>query len=144
MGFGRRFVRRSVRRAVRKSVRHATPRPVRKATHPVRTARNAATPRPVKQASRAAYTVRHPVGAAENKVVGAALNSPKPRRSPKPRPSPRPRRSKQDASPWVGFVIIFGVILGLVLLIVNVWLALGVIVLALVVPAIVQNGMAKR
>jgi hypothetical protein len=62
------------RRVVRKSVRKATPRPVRKAMHPARTARNAVTPRPVKQASRAAYTVRHPVGAAENKVIGAALN----------------------------------------------------------------------
>ena len=63
------------RRAVRKSVRRATPRPVRKAMHPARTVRNAATPRPVKQISRAAYTVRNPVGAAENKMIGAALNA---------------------------------------------------------------------
>jgi hypothetical protein len=63
------------RRVVRKTVRKATPRPVRKAMHPVRTAKNAVTPRPVRQVSRAAYTVRHPVGAAENKLIGAALNA---------------------------------------------------------------------
>src|SRR5258708_5266586 len=63
------------RRVVRKSVRKATPRPLRKATHPARTVRNAVTPRPVKQVSRAAYTVRHPVGAAENKAIGAALSA---------------------------------------------------------------------
>jgi hypothetical protein len=63
------------RRVVRKSVRRATPRPVRKAMHPARTVKNAATPRPVKQISRAAYTVRNPVGAAENKLIGAALNA---------------------------------------------------------------------
>lgn len=62
------------RRVVRKSVRKATPRPVRKAMHPARTAKNAVTPRSVKQVSRAAYTVKHPVGAAENKVIGTALN----------------------------------------------------------------------
>ncbi len=43
--------------------------------HPARTVRYAATPRPVKKASRAAYTVRHPVGAAENKAIGAALSA---------------------------------------------------------------------
>jgi hypothetical protein len=68
------------RRAVRKSVRRATPRPVRQAMHPARTARNAVTPRPVKQVSRAAYTARHPVGAAENAVIGAALYPPRRRR----------------------------------------------------------------
>lgn len=62
------------RRVVRKSARKATPRPVRQAMHPARTVKNAVTPRPVKQVSRAAYTGRHPVGAAENKVIGAALN----------------------------------------------------------------------
>jgi hypothetical protein len=62
------------RRVVRKSVRKATPRPVRKAMHPVRTARRAVTPRPVRQVSRAVYTVTNPSGAAENKLIGAALN----------------------------------------------------------------------
>lgn len=63
------------RRVVRKSVRKATPRPVRQAMHPARTVKNVVTPRPVKQISRAAYTVRNPLGAAENKVIGAALNA---------------------------------------------------------------------
>jgi hypothetical protein len=63
------------RRVVRKSVRKATPRPVRQAMHPARTVRNAATPRPVKQVSRAAYTARHPVGAGENKLIGAILRA---------------------------------------------------------------------
>jgi len=65
MGFGRRLV--------RKSVRKATPRSVRKAMHPARTVKNAVTPRPMKKISRGAYTVTHPVGAAENAVIGAAL-----------------------------------------------------------------------
>ena len=68
------------RRIVRKSVRRVTPRPVRKAMHPARTVRKAVTPRPVRQASRAVYTVRHPVGAAENKAIGAALYPSRPRR----------------------------------------------------------------
>lgn len=63
------------RRVVRKSVRKATPRPVRKAMHPARTVKDAVTPRPVRQASRAAYTVRHPVGAGENKLIGAILSA---------------------------------------------------------------------
>lgn len=61
------------RRLVRKSVRKATPRSIRKAMHPVRTARNAVTPRPVKQLSRAVYTVTNPLAAAENALIGAAL-----------------------------------------------------------------------
>jgi hypothetical protein len=63
------------RRIVRKTVRKATPRPVRQVMHPARTVKNAVTPRPVKQASRAVYTVRHPVGATENMMIGAALNA---------------------------------------------------------------------
>jgi hypothetical protein len=62
------------RRVVRKSARKATPRPVRQALHPARTVKNAVTPEPVRQFGRAAYTVTHPVGAAENRVIGAALN----------------------------------------------------------------------
>jgi hypothetical protein len=61
------------RRIVRKSVRRATPRPIRKAMHPVRTATNAVTPRSVKKLSRGVYTVSHPVGAIENKAIGAVL-----------------------------------------------------------------------
>jgi hypothetical protein len=64
------------RRVVRKSVRRATPRPVRQAMHPARAVKNAVTPRPVKQVSRATYTVRHPIGATENKLIGAALYPP--------------------------------------------------------------------
>ena len=52
------------RQVVKKSVRKATPRGVRKATHPVRTVTNAVTPRPVKKATRAVYTVTNPIGAA--------------------------------------------------------------------------------
>jgi hypothetical protein len=63
------------RRIVRKSVRKATPRSVRRAVHPVRTAKRAVTPRPVRQVSRALYTVTNPLGAAENKLIGAALNT---------------------------------------------------------------------
>lgn len=62
------------RRLVRKSVRAATPRSVRRAMHPVRTAVHAATPRPIRQLSRVAYTVTNPLGAAENALIGAALN----------------------------------------------------------------------
>ncbi len=79
------------RRMVRKSVRKATPRPVRKAIHPARTARSAVTPRPVRQVNRAAYTVRHPVGAAENRAIDAVLN---PRRK-------RRRTSRRRRSGWL-------------------------------------------
>ena len=76
MGFGRRLVRRTARkaarRAVHRTVRSVTPRPVRQAAHPVRTARIAATPRPVHQMTRTAWTVRHPVRAAESKIIAAA------------------------------------------------------------------------
>ncbi|MGW1750978.1 hypothetical protein ACWCRD_36265 [Streptomyces sp. NPDC002092] len=60
---------------VRKSVRKATPRSVRHAMHPARTVKNAVTPRPVKQLSRAKYVVTNPIGAAENKIIDAALGS---------------------------------------------------------------------
>ena len=63
------------RRVVRKTVRKATPRPVRQAMHPARTIKYAVTPRPVRQASRAVYTITNPLGAAENKLIGAALNA---------------------------------------------------------------------
>ncbi len=73
MGFGRRLI--------RKTVRKATPRTVRRAMHPVRTVKNAVTPRPVQQLSRAVYTVTNPLGAAENKLIGAMLNGGGHRRS---------------------------------------------------------------
>lgn len=63
------------RRVVRKSVRKATPRTVRRAMHPARTARHAVTPRPIKQLSRGMYTVTNPLGAAENALIGSALNA---------------------------------------------------------------------
>jgi len=79
------------RRIVRKSVRKATPRSVRRAMHPARTVKNAVTPRPVKQLSRTKYVVTNPVGAAENKVIGAALgNGSKRRTARRPATGPRP------------------------------------------------------
>lgn len=72
------------RRIVRKSIRKATPRSVRKALHPVRTAKNALTPRPIKKLSRAIYTVTNPIGAAQNAAIGAILY-PGGRRSSAPR-----------------------------------------------------------
>lgn len=42
---------------------------------PVRTVKYAVTPRPVRQVSRAVYTITNPLGAAENKLIGAALNA---------------------------------------------------------------------
>jgi hypothetical protein len=62
------------RRIVRKTVRKATPRPVRQASHPVRTVERKVTPRPVRQAGYAVHNVTHPVAAAENKAIGAVLN----------------------------------------------------------------------
>jgi hypothetical protein len=108
------------RRVVRKSVRRATPRQVRRAMHPARAARNAVTPRPVKRASRAAYTARHPVGAAENAMIGAALNP----------PSLRRRRG------GCGFGA-FGVIAGLILLAVFPWwVPVLIIPAAILIPLI--------
>jgi hypothetical protein len=90
MGFGRRLV--------RKTVRKATPRPVRRAMHPVRTVRYAATPRPVRQVSRAVYTVTNPLGAAENKLIGAALSSGSRRRASPSRGGPSTRSRSAPAS----------------------------------------------
>jgi DNA segregation ATPase FtsK/SpoIIIE, S-DNA-T family len=84
------------RRLVRKTVRKATPRPVRKAMHPVRTAKYAVTPRPIRQASRVVYTVRNPVGAAENKIIGAIVEA-----------GSGPRRSGRAAT-WGLLRILFG------------------------------------
>lgn len=62
------------RRVMRKGVRKATPRSVRKAMHPVGSMKSAVTPRAVKRMSRSIYTVTNPLGAAENALIGAALN----------------------------------------------------------------------
>jgi hypothetical protein len=117
------------RRVARKSVRRATPRLARHAMHPARTARNAVIPRQVKQVSRAAYTARHPVGAAENEMIGAALYPPRPRR----------RHAR-----WA----LGGLVLGFILFIVSPWLGLAVVVLAIVVPVIAwcstRRGMPPR
>lgn len=61
------------RRVVRISVRKATPKSVRRVTHPVRTTKNALTPRPVRRASRTVYQASHPIKAAENYVIRTAL-----------------------------------------------------------------------
>ena len=57
----------------RRLVRHTTPRSVRRAMHPVRTARIAATPRSIRRASFIAYSVTNPLGAAENKLISSAF-----------------------------------------------------------------------
>ncbi len=46
-----------------------------RAMHPVRAAKYAVTPRLVRQASRVVYTITNPLGAAENELIGAALNA---------------------------------------------------------------------
>ena len=69
MGAGRRLVRKTARKAARRTVRTVTPRPVRKAVHPVRTARIAATPRPVRQVTRATWALQHPVRAARSEII---------------------------------------------------------------------------
>jgi hypothetical protein len=112
------------RRAVRKSVRRATPRSVRRAMHPARTAKNAVTPRPVKQVSRAAYTVRHAAGAAENAMIGAALYPPRRKRG--------------------GWLVAIGVIGGLVTLAVLPWWFLPLLILALVILFLIVRRRARR
>ena len=87
MGFGRRLV--------RKSIRKATPRTVRRAVHPVRTARYAATPKSVKKASRVLYTATNPLGAIENAAIGAVLN-PGSRRRHRPSRASAPPLSRQS------------------------------------------------
>jgi Ftsk gamma domain len=69
VGAGRRLVRKTARKAARRTVRTVTPRPVRKAVHPVRTARIAATPRPVRQVTRATWALQHPVRAARSEII---------------------------------------------------------------------------
>jgi hypothetical protein len=65
------------------------PRSVRRAAHPVRTARRAVTPKPIKKIKRSIYVATNPLGAlegaAENAVVGALRS--KPRRGSKHRAS---------------------------------------------------------
>jgi hypothetical protein len=69
MGFGKRIV--------RQSVRAATPRTVRKATHPVRTAKTAVTPDAILKAKLVAIDLANPVGAVENAAIRAVLKAPK-------------------------------------------------------------------
>ncbi len=90
------------RRVMRKSVRKATPRSVRKAMHPIGSMKSAVTPRPVKRMSRSIYTVTNPLGAAENALIGAALNGGRksPRRS--SRGHPISRKAAGRASSRVG------------------------------------------
>jgi hypothetical protein len=86
-------------------------------------------PRPVKQVSRAACTVRHPVGAAENKAIGAVLYPPRPR--------PRSKRSH-------GKVAIGGVIIGLIMLAVLPWWVSVLFILAMIVVPIIARHYARR
>jgi hypothetical protein len=92
------------RRLVRKSVRKATPRSVRRAMHPVRTVKHSVTPRPVKQMSRAMYTVTNPLGAAENKVIGAALSGSGKRSAGRQRAVPRTAQATATQSATAGGV----------------------------------------
>lgn len=90
MGFGRRLA--------RKAVRRATPRSVRRAMHPVRTAKRAVTPKAVRKVSRAVYTMTNPLGAAENKLIGAALGSGHKRRRSTTQRRTRSARTSHPAS----------------------------------------------
>jgi hypothetical protein len=65
---------------LRKAARRATPRSVRKAAHPIRTARRAATPRVIKRARRAAFVVANPFEAIEGALEDALLDALQPRR----------------------------------------------------------------
>ena len=53
--------------------RRALPRSVRRAVHPVRTARHAATPRPIRRASYRWWTIRHPLRKATYRAEDRAL-----------------------------------------------------------------------
>jgi hypothetical protein len=68
---------------LRKAARRATPRSVRKATHPIRTAKRAATPKVVKRARRAAFVVTNPFEAIEGAFEDALLDALQPRRRPR-------------------------------------------------------------
>jgi hypothetical protein len=67
------------------------PRGVRRATHPVRTARRAVTPRPIKKLSRTAFVVTNPLGAIEGAFENAVVDA--------LRPSRGRRRSNLSATP---------------------------------------------
>jgi hypothetical protein len=75
------------------------PRSVRRAAHPVRTARRAVTPKPIKKIKRSVYVATNPLGAlegaAENAVVGALRS--KPHRSKKTRTSSSTSRRTQPS-----------------------------------------------
>jgi hypothetical protein len=121
-------------------VRRVTPRSVRRAVHPARTARNAITPRPVKQVRRAAYTMKHPVEAAENAAIGAVLYPPRPHPQRLRRPEQPRRRGRRHQGGWVAL----GVIAGLICFVINAWLALVVVILAIAIPVIVSRRARRR
>lgn len=56
------------------------PRTVRRAAHPVRTARRAVTPKPIKRARRTLYVATNPFGAAEGALENAVVDALRPRR----------------------------------------------------------------
>lgn len=64
------LLRKAVRKSMPKPVKKAR-RTVRKATHPVSTARRAATPGPIKSATWAAHQVTHPIDTLEYKTLDA-------------------------------------------------------------------------
>jgi hypothetical protein len=66
--------------------------------HPVRTAKRAVTPKAVRKVSRAVYTVTNPLGAAENKLIGAALGSGHKRRRSTTQRRTRSARTSHPAS----------------------------------------------
>jgi hypothetical protein len=77
------------------------PRSVRRAAHPVRTARRAVTPKPIKKIKRSVYVATNPLGAlegaAENAVVGALRSKPhRGKKNPGLRPAHRGVHSLQD------------------------------------------------
>lgn len=78
------LLRKAVRKSMPKPVKKAR-RTVRKATHPVSTARRAVTPAPIRRATGTTYRVTHPIDTLENKALDAIwLPSNTGRKSPKP------------------------------------------------------------
>jgi hypothetical protein len=55
------------------------PRKVRRAAHPVRTARRAVTPKPIKKIKRSVYVATNPVGALGNAAENAAVHALRPK-----------------------------------------------------------------
>ena len=72
--------------------------------HPVRTTKNAVTPRSIKKLSRAGYTIGHPVGAAQNALIGSVLNAGSRPRSSGSRGRPQPTTT--TSAPHAGDVFV--------------------------------------